>query len=359
MAEQVVMSQQQLEQLLRSISVNPNPTAVTAPVGSDLRHREVAPYEPGDKVLVEVHALSDAAKGYTSKFAPRRDGPYLIKTQCSPTTYKIASVSNPNEIIGSYHVSALRPFVEDDNNDEVFAPIRPIRRRGRPKINQEVVIKQPDAQPVTAAPEVVTTVKSLSNGRPVRRRQPKQPCVGECCRTTTTHPTSFDSSSTTNQDLDVTRDGSNEKARNIAAESDYTSITEILGRGCRISKPTDAERQYNKRFASPVVNGFTTDEDEEQEKNKKIDNCTKLVCRIRKNGADFMKNVFTLIYDDKFMAENTWMGKKNKLNLSELKFNKTVREAIQSKFPDLTSSDFTRKAGEWFRLGAQRYKRQK
>ncbi|KAK4886380.1 hypothetical protein RN001_002651 [Aquatica leii] len=51
------------------------------------------------------------------------------------------------------------------------------------------------------------------------------------------------------------------------------------------------------------------------------------------------------------------MGKKNKLNLSELKFNKTVREAIQSKFPDVTSSDFTRKAGEWFRLGAQRYKR--
>ncbi|KAK4879180.1 hypothetical protein RN001_007326 [Aquatica leii] len=126
--------------------------------------------------------------------------------------------------------------------------------------------------------------------------------------------------------------GSYEKARNIAAESDYTSITEILGRGCRISKPTDAERQYNKRFASPV-NGFTTDEDEEQEKNKKIDNCTypvyilrngkKLVCRIGENGADFMKNVFTLIYDDKFAAENTWMGKKNKLNLSELKFNKT------------------------------------
>ncbi|KAK4875036.1 hypothetical protein RN001_011458 [Aquatica leii] len=284
MAEQVAMSQQQLEQLLRSISVNPNPTAVTASVGSDnrlelydfleeprsrevhvdsfettlrsdegiqlteaeqtalvgvlnenqdvfiesgeatpyaeheisrsretnelrqdeskrcsdLRHREVAPYEPGDKVLVEVHALSDAAKGYTSKFAPRRDGPYLIETQCSPTTYKIASVSNPNEIIGSYHVSALRPFVEDDNNDEVFAPIRPIKRRGRPKISQEVVIKQPDAQPVTAALEVVTTVKSLSNGRPVRRRQPKQPCVGECCRTSTTHPTSFDSSSTTN-----------------------------------------------------------------------------------------------------------------------------------------------------------------
>ncbi|KAK4885267.1 hypothetical protein RN001_001538 [Aquatica leii] len=130
----------------------------------DLQHREVAPYEPGDKVLVDVHALSDAAKGYTSKFAPRRDGPYLIKTQCSPTTYKIASVSNPNEVIGSYHVSALRPLVEDDNNDEVFAPIRPIRRRGRPKINQEVVIKQPDAQPVAAAPEVVTTVKSLSNG---------------------------------------------------------------------------------------------------------------------------------------------------------------------------------------------------
>ncbi|KAK4882053.1 hypothetical protein RN001_005372 [Aquatica leii] len=103
-------------------------------------------------------------------------------------------------------MSALRPLVKNDNNDKVFAPIRPIRRRGQPKIHQEVVIKQSDAQPVTAAPEVVTTVKSLSNGRPVRRRQPKQPCVGECCRTSTTHPTLFDSSSTTNQDLDVTRD---------------------------------------------------------------------------------------------------------------------------------------------------------
>ncbi|KAK4881009.1 hypothetical protein RN001_004328 [Aquatica leii] len=29
---------------------------------SDLGHREVAPYEPGDKVLVNVHALSDAAQ---------------------------------------------------------------------------------------------------------------------------------------------------------------------------------------------------------------------------------------------------------------------------------------------------------
>lgn len=50
------------------------------------------------------------------------------------------------------------------------------------------------------------------------------------------------------------------------------------------------------------------------------------VCRIGgKNGADFMKNVFAVIYDDKFAAENTWMGKKNKLNLSELKLNKIVR----------------------------------
>ncbi|KAK4879320.1 hypothetical protein RN001_007466 [Aquatica leii] len=98
--------------------------------------------------------------------------------------------------------------------------------------------------------------------------------------------------------------GSYEKARNIAAESDYTSTEEILGRGCRISKPTDAERQYNTSFASPVVNGFTTDEDED-----------------------------------------------------ELKFNKTVREVIQSKFPDIASTDFIREAGEWFRLGAQRYKR--
>ncbi|KAK4885487.1 hypothetical protein RN001_001758 [Aquatica leii] len=64
--------------------------------------------------------------------------------------------------------------------------------------------------------------------------------------------------------------GSYEKARNIAAESDYTSITEILGRGCRISKPTDAKQQYNKRFASPVVNGFQLTRTKNKRKTKKL-----------------------------------------------------------------------------------------
>ncbi|GFW19191.1 gag-Pol polyprotein [Trichonephila clavipes] len=35
----------------------------------------------------------------TSKFMPKRDGPYLILTQKSPTSYVIASLANPSEPI--------------------------------------------------------------------------------------------------------------------------------------------------------------------------------------------------------------------------------------------------------------------
>jgi hypothetical protein len=39
---------------------------------ADLRRRPSPPFEVGDRVLVDVHALSKASHSYTSKFAPRR-----------------------------------------------------------------------------------------------------------------------------------------------------------------------------------------------------------------------------------------------------------------------------------------------
>ncbi|GFW65999.1 hypothetical protein TNCV_588251 [Trichonephila clavipes] len=64
----------------------------------------------------------------TSKFMPKRDGPYLILTQKSPTSYVIASLSNPSEPIATYHTSALTP-VKDINT----SPVAPLRKRGRPR----------------------------------------------------------------------------------------------------------------------------------------------------------------------------------------------------------------------------------
>ncbi|GFU91738.1 gag-Pol polyprotein [Trichonephila clavipes] len=59
---------------------------------------------------------------------PKRDGPYLILTQKSPTSYVIASLTNPSEQITTYHTSALTPFKDMDTS-----PVAPLRKRGRPR----------------------------------------------------------------------------------------------------------------------------------------------------------------------------------------------------------------------------------
>ncbi|GFX37943.1 gag-Pol polyprotein [Trichonephila clavipes] len=93
----------------------------------DKNHRPVY-YSPGDKVWVTLHPISSAKNKKTSKFMPKRDGPYLFLTQKSPTSYVIASLANPSEPIATYHTSALTP-VKDINT----SPVAPLRKRGRPR----------------------------------------------------------------------------------------------------------------------------------------------------------------------------------------------------------------------------------
>ncbi|GFU49007.1 integrase catalytic domain-containing protein [Trichonephila clavipes] len=94
----------------------------------DKRHRPGPLYHPGDKVWVTLHPLSNAAHKKTAKFMPKRDGPYIIVTQRSPTTYEVANPNNPREVLGPYHSSALRPCV-----DKEATPVMPLRKRGRPR----------------------------------------------------------------------------------------------------------------------------------------------------------------------------------------------------------------------------------
>ncbi|GFU98489.1 uncharacterized protein TNCV_3653201 [Trichonephila clavipes] len=92
------------------------------------KKRKAAPtYQPGEHVFVASHPLSNAAQGRSAKLMPRRDGPYVILAQISPSFYEIASLDNPGEPLGVYHTSALTPC----NNDKV-KPLIPLRKRGRP-----------------------------------------------------------------------------------------------------------------------------------------------------------------------------------------------------------------------------------
>ncbi|GFW49705.1 retrovirus-related Pol polyprotein from transposon 297 [Trichonephila clavipes] len=70
----------------------------------DRRRRKY--YKPGDKVWVTIRPIS--RNNRSRKFMPKREGPYLILTLRSPVTYEIADPANPNQTLGTCHVSALR-----------------------------------------------------------------------------------------------------------------------------------------------------------------------------------------------------------------------------------------------------------
>ncbi|GFW00251.1 integrase catalytic domain-containing protein [Trichonephila clavipes] len=94
---------------------------------ADKKRKAAQTYQPGEHVFVASHPLSNAAQGRSAKLMPRRDGPYVILTQRSPSSYEIASLDNPGEPLGVYQTSALTPC----NNDKV-KPLIPLRKRGRP-----------------------------------------------------------------------------------------------------------------------------------------------------------------------------------------------------------------------------------
>ncbi|GFS65665.1 hypothetical protein TNIN_304701 [Trichonephila inaurata madagascariensis] len=74
----------------------------------DQRRRKY--YKPGDKVWVTIHPIN--RNNRSRKFMPKREGPYLILTLRSPVTYEIADPANPDQVLGTYHVSALKDYQE-------------------------------------------------------------------------------------------------------------------------------------------------------------------------------------------------------------------------------------------------------
>ncbi|KAJ8730345.1 hypothetical protein PYW07_017383 [Mythimna separata] len=97
----------------------------------DKQRREDPGYNPGELVLATTHTLSNALRGVSNKFAPRRDGPYIIKKRHGPSSYEIADPQKPDVVIGVYHASALVPYVGESSM--LPAPVQPLRKRGRPR----------------------------------------------------------------------------------------------------------------------------------------------------------------------------------------------------------------------------------
>ncbi|CAF4948087.1 unnamed protein product [Pieris macdunnoughi] len=96
------------------------------------QHRRTRPeYNESDMVMVALHPLRYASKGIRAKFAPLRDGPYMIIKQHGPSSYAVADPSNPVLCLGIYHASALTPYT--GLSEELPTPVQPLRKRGRPR----------------------------------------------------------------------------------------------------------------------------------------------------------------------------------------------------------------------------------
>ncbi|GFT77919.1 uncharacterized protein NPIL_584331 [Nephila pilipes] len=99
----------------------------TKKFSADKKRKAVLRYQPGGHVFVASHPLRNTSQGKNAKLLPRRDGPYVILTQRSPSSYKIVSIDKTGASLGVYHTFALIPC----NNDKVNLIIL-LREGGRP-----------------------------------------------------------------------------------------------------------------------------------------------------------------------------------------------------------------------------------
>lgn len=158
--------------------------------------RRDSAFNVGEKVLIDSHILSNASKQFTSKFAPRRDGPYRIHKIVSPTTYIVTPMDQPDQPVGKYHVSALTRYKEPTS--EGIVPMLPIRKRGRPpgrdkqqaeteartvtesmNPNEDPIGENGDEVPVSPRSEDDTNQTPPSTEGRAQRKPVKKKCL--CC----------------------------------------------------------------------------------------------------------------------------------------------------------------------------------
>lgn len=110
----------------------------------DEKRRPSPQYKPGDLVLATTHTVSSVSRGVSAKLAPRRDGPYIILQSHGPTSYEIADPEKPDTPVGIYHASALTHY--HGETTVLPTPLQPVRRRGRPKLQNTETTKPSSTQ---------------------------------------------------------------------------------------------------------------------------------------------------------------------------------------------------------------------
>jgi len=67
--------------------------------------------EVGDKVLLKSHFLSDGASGFSSKLAPKREGPYLVTNKVSSKSFDLKCLAS-GQVVNKAHINELTPYYD-------------------------------------------------------------------------------------------------------------------------------------------------------------------------------------------------------------------------------------------------------
>lgn len=100
----------QLADTLKTVKENCDFQTDQQKTQADKKRLPTSIHQPGDLVLIKLHQLSNKEKQVTSKFLPKRDGPYVIMEQQGPTSYRIATQEDPKTPLDVYHASQKNKF---------------------------------------------------------------------------------------------------------------------------------------------------------------------------------------------------------------------------------------------------------
>lgn len=133
---------------------------------ADSSRRPAETFKVGDLVLLKSHLLSNAVKDVTAKFFPRRDGPYRVTEQVSPTTYTIASIEQPDIVLGRYHTQDLTRYQGSESTPP--KSIIPKRNRGRPANAVGLLVQERGRSPGLEGEYIANRTQQISTRFPIR-----------------------------------------------------------------------------------------------------------------------------------------------------------------------------------------------
>jgi hypothetical protein len=68
-----------------------------------------------EKVLVKAQPASDAAVSVTAKFIYPNEGPYIVSSVMTPSTYELSTTNK--KVRGEFNTKLLRPYLEEETSN--------------------------------------------------------------------------------------------------------------------------------------------------------------------------------------------------------------------------------------------------